>query len=116
MGYKHVLWVKAVPLKVNIFVWHLFLNRIPTKDNLVRLHILANNDARCSFDCGYLEDRDHFFFQSNLYGRLRNLIYGWLGFSKVHHGNILDHLLQFNGLGGFSKNYRLTFNIIWILV
>lgn len=30
------LWTKTVPLKVNIFVWRLRLNRIPTKDNLLR--------------------------------------------------------------------------------
>jgi len=68
VGYKHVLWVKAVLLKVNIFIWCLFLNQIPTKNNLVRRHIFANNDAQCSSDCGYLEDQDHLFFQCNFYG------------------------------------------------
>nr|ABN08325.1 hypothetical protein MtrDRAFT_AC155890g41v2 [Medicago truncatula] len=49
--FHHFLWHKAVPLKVNIFVWRLFLNRLATKDNLrkkifwmfhwylVRLHV-----------------------------------------------------------------------------
>ena len=27
-------WLKAVPLKVSIFVWQFLLNRLPTKDNL----------------------------------------------------------------------------------
>jgi hypothetical protein len=35
MGFNHMLWLKAVPLKINIFVWRLFLNQIPTKDNLL---------------------------------------------------------------------------------
>jgi len=30
------------------------------------------------------------------------------------HGNVSDHLVQFDGLGGYSKNARLTHNIIWI--
>ena len=33
-GFKHALWLKQVPLKVNIFIWRLFLNRLPTKMNL----------------------------------------------------------------------------------
>lgn len=32
------------------------------------------------------------------------------------HVNLRDHLLQFGGLGGFSKSFRLPFNIIWISV
>nr|GEX25166.1 RNA-directed DNA polymerase, eukaryota, reverse transcriptase zinc-binding domain protein [Tanacetum cinerariifolium] len=28
-------WVKYVPIKVNIFVWKLFLDRLPTRDNLM---------------------------------------------------------------------------------
>jgi hypothetical protein len=31
---NHVLWLKTVPLEINIFVWCLLLNRVPTKDNL----------------------------------------------------------------------------------
>jgi len=53
-----------------------------------------------------------YLFQCNFYGQLWNLISGWLSFSTVHHGNIFDHLLQFGGLEGFSKNSRLAFNII----
>jgi len=30
----HKLWIKVVHLKVNIFVWRLFFNRIHTKFNL----------------------------------------------------------------------------------
>ena len=34
------LWLKAVPLKVNIFIWRLFLNRLSTKDNLLRRGVI----------------------------------------------------------------------------
>ncbi|GAU41584.1 hypothetical protein TSUD_271930 [Trifolium subterraneum] len=33
-SFDRFLWLKSVPLKVNIFVWRLFLNRLPIKDNL----------------------------------------------------------------------------------
>jgi len=101
MGFNHVLWLKVIPLKINIFIWRLLLNRIWTKDNLFRRYILAINDTLCSTGCGCVEDRDHLFIQCNFYGCLGYLISGWLGFSTVHHGNILYHLFQFGGLGGF---------------
>jgi len=95
----------------------LHLKRIPTKDNLFRRHILAATNILCSNDCGCLEVIDHLFLQCDFVGRLWSLISGWLGFGTTHHSNILDHLLQFGGLGGFFKNCRLTFNIIriWVL-
>jgi len=34
------VWHKQVPLKVSVFVWRLFRNRLPTKDNLVRQRVL----------------------------------------------------------------------------
>lgn len=52
-----------------------YLNRIPTKDNLLRRKILANVDTFCSVDCGFMEDCNHFlFFQCDLYGRLWPMI------------------------------------------
>ena len=31
-GFNHLLWLKAVSLKVNIFFWRLFLNRLATNE------------------------------------------------------------------------------------
>lgn len=60
-NFHHVLWLKAVPLKVNIFIRCLFLNRLATKDNLFRRHILGDGETFCSAECGFMEDRDHLF-------------------------------------------------------
>ena len=38
--FHHFLWHKAVPLKVNIFVWRLFLDRLATKENLRKRNVL----------------------------------------------------------------------------
>jgi len=58
-GFNHVLWTKAVPLKVNIFIWRLFLNRLATRDNMFRRHVLVNDDTFC-----LVEVRDHLFTRS----------------------------------------------------
>lgn len=77
---------------------------------------MANIDINCSVNCDCLEDRDHLFFKCDLFGRFWSLIFDWLGISMTFHGNLEDHLMQFGGLGGFSKNSRLNLNIIWLSV
>jgi len=34
------LWRKDIPLKVSVFGWRLFKNRLPTKDNLFRRGVI----------------------------------------------------------------------------
>jgi hypothetical protein len=58
---NHVLWLKQISLKVNIFIWRLFMNRLATKMNLFRRNILDYNDSFCSTSCEFLEDQDHLF-------------------------------------------------------
>jgi hypothetical protein len=73
---------------------------------------LGDNETFCSAECGFVEDRDHLFFKFVSYGRLWLLIVDWLGISTAFHENVLNHSIQFRGLGGFSNNSRLAFNII----
>jgi hypothetical protein len=41
------IWKSAVPSKVGAFAWQLFLDRIPTKQNLSRRVILRHDEATC---------------------------------------------------------------------
>jgi hypothetical protein len=61
-GFDHLLWLKAVLLKVNIFIWLLFLYRLATKDNLCRRRGLEASQTSCSALYSGMEDRDHLFF------------------------------------------------------
>ncbi|GAU10688.1 hypothetical protein TSUD_424680, partial [Trifolium subterraneum] len=78
-GFDKFLWLKSVPLKVNLFVWRLFLNRLPTKDNLHRRGVLAATQLTCVSSCGSVETADHLFFQCDFYGQLWHLLSNWLG-------------------------------------
>jgi len=60
--FNQVLWHKQIPLKVNIFILHLFLNRLATKMNLFRRNILDYNDSLCTATCGIVEDQHYLFF------------------------------------------------------
>jgi len=115
-GFDSFLWLKAVPLKVNLFAWRLFLNRLPTKDNLFRRGVIDAAQLSCAALCGELEDKDHLFFQYEVYGRIWLLISKWLGFESAFNDTICSHAYQFGGLGNFSNNSRTVFAILWISV
>jgi len=110
------LWLKAVPLKVNIFEWRLFPNRLVTKDNLRKRNVLDPTLMACATLCGKEEERDHLFFHCDHYGRLWLLISHWLGIVTDLHGNLHSHATQFCALGVFSKISRTSFTVIWISV
>jgi len=56
------LWHKDVPLKVVLFVWRLFRDKLPTKDNLFRRHVIAFDAQSCVGCCGEVETSSHLFF------------------------------------------------------
>lgn len=103
-----------MPLKVNIFIWRLFLNRLAIKMNLFRRNILDYPNTLCMVVCSLVEDWDHFFFSCAIYGQLWLLTSGWLDISTTFHGSLLDHFIQFGCLGGFLNKSHRAFNIIWI--
>jgi len=84
-------WHKEVPLKVNIFVWRLLRNRLPTTDNLIRCRILQSNTHYCSSGCGSSEDIDHLFLSCDFYEQIWYDIYNWLGIVTVKPAHVKDH-------------------------
>jgi len=114
--FKHFLWLKVVLLKVNIFVWRLFLNRLATKDNLHKRNVLATNNVANSALCGKEEEMDHLFFQCDHYGRLWLLILNWFYIATALPGDLYTHANQICALRGLSKNSRTAFSIIWISI
>ncbi|XP_024640744.1 uncharacterized protein [Medicago truncatula] len=70
------VWQKHIPSKVSLFVWRLLRNRLPTKDNLVRRHVLHHSDTACISGCGELETGKHLFLYCDIFGSLWSHI--WL--------------------------------------
>lgn len=48
VGDNPVVWHKNTFLKVNLFVWHLLLNRLPTKDNLFKRGVIPATSQSCA--------------------------------------------------------------------
>ena len=55
------LWHKDVPLKVVLFAWRLFRDRLPTRDNLYRRNVLASDAQICAGGCELSETTSHLF-------------------------------------------------------
>ena len=53
------VWHKLVPTKVFLFAWRLLKDRIPTRSNLVRQHVIQPNENWCVGGCGSIETTDH---------------------------------------------------------
>ncbi|RHN60029.1 putative RNA-directed DNA polymerase [Medicago truncatula] len=69
------LWHKDVPLKVVLFAWRLFRDRLPTKDNLHRRHVLGVDAQFCVSGCGFVETSNHLFLHCNIFGSVWNYIF-----------------------------------------
>ena len=110
------VWLKVNPLKVSIFAWKLLRNRVPTRNNLFQWRIIACTDQECTAACGMNKDVNHLFVNCNFYGRLWYLISRWLGFSTVYNSRILEHIYQFDSLGGFSHKAQCSLYVIWLSV
>ncbi|GKA04803.1 RNA-directed DNA polymerase, eukaryota [Tanacetum coccineum] len=58
-------WVKYVPIKINVFAWKVFLDRLPTRSNLQHRGVLVS-DLLCPLCSSAQEDSSHLFFSCRL--------------------------------------------------
>jgi len=107
------IWYKEVPLKVVVFVWRLFRDRLPTKDNLLRRGVINQDSRTCVAGCDFVESSSHLFLHCNNFGSVWHLIYSWIGVSVINPFYVPDHFHQFSFSGGFGKKRRSILQVIW---
>lgn len=110
------VWQKQLPIKVSLFAWRLFRNRLPTKDNLLRRHILPSDDNLCVDGCGSVETTDHLIFLCDTSERVWSAVLQWLHLSFVAPIRSKFHFLQFGHTAGLPHSSFIFFQIIWRLV
>jgi hypothetical protein len=108
------VWHKLVPSKVSLFAWRLLQDRIPTKSNLVRRHVIQPTDNFCVGGCGSSETSDHLFITCDLFGRTWYLICLCIGIPCVFPGSVKDHFSQFIHLAGMPRLSHFYLKIIWL--
>jgi len=107
------LWHKDIPLKVVVFAWRLFQNRLPTKDNLFRRGAINHDSCLCVAGCGSLETLDHLFFHCSFFGSVWNNILHWIGLSMALPFVASDHFNQFDFGGGGPRVRHSFMCVIW---
>ncbi|GJS43538.1 RNA-directed DNA polymerase, eukaryota [Tanacetum coccineum] len=74
-------WIKAIPIKVNIFAWKVKIDALPTRLNISRRGITLDSILCPICDCG-AESTNHLFFECSLAGHLARLISKWWDTTK----------------------------------
>lgn len=108
------VWHKQAPLKVSLFAWRLFRNRLPTKDNLLLRHVLHSDNIACVGGCGSSETAEHLFIGCAFFGRVWTLVLQWLGLSFVAPVGCRDHYLQFGHMAGLPLYSHSFSQIVWL--
>jgi len=106
-------WHKDIPLKVVVFAWLLFQNRLPTKDNLFRRGAINHDSCLCVIGCGSLKIVNHLFLHCSFFGSVWNYILQWIGRSMVLPFVASYHFTQFGYGSGGPRVRHAFFSVIW---
>ena len=107
------IWNKDVPLKVVLFAWRLFRDRLPTKDDLLRRGVIPNDSRMCVARCGSEETSNHLLLHCPFFGSVWHYISRWMGMSTVTPLCVGGHFNQFTFVGSFAKARRAILHVLW---
>jgi len=107
------IWHQQVPLKVVLFVWCLFRDRLPTKDNLLRRGVITLDSRMCIADCNSIETTNHLFLHCSTFGSVWQCLLRGLGFSTALPLGVIYHFNQFSWDDGAVKDRRTILQVIW---
>ncbi|GJW90119.1 RNA-directed DNA polymerase, eukaryota, partial [Tanacetum coccineum] len=106
-------WVKYVPIKINVFAWKVFLDRLPTRSNLQHRGVLVS-DLLCPLCSSAQEDSSHLFFSCRLATDIVRLVCRWWNLSWTPFGSYVDWLNWFNSIRLSSKVKDLLEGVLYI--
>ncbi|GLT55821.1 hypothetical protein SLA2020_289090 [Shorea laevis] len=93
-----LIWNPLMPSKVSFLIWRLFLNRLPTKENLLIRGVNQITNPDCVFCGAHLEEVNHIFVKCRWSQQLWSRICYWWGYSFVSPDNALAMLHQLSSL------------------
>ncbi|KAL9686643.1 hypothetical protein QQ045_031036 [Rhodiola kirilowii] len=114
------VWSGLAPPKVEMLVWRLYHDSLPTKDNLARKGVLnASHNLNCDLCNHQLESADHVLLQCKWSWSLWTWCIRWWGSYWVAP-HTMKALLQGWVIPGTTKTYKrfwktLSYAIIWTI-
>ncbi|XP_039689993.1 uncharacterized protein [Medicago truncatula] len=114
------VWKSLVPSKVVAFYWQLLLDRIPTKDNLLRRRILPPEaSVRCVFCDQVGETAGHLFLHCNMIFKVWAMVCGWLEINFITPQSLFQHFECWSGEIGkkrLCKGYWMVWHaVLWTI-
>ncbi|XP_058741959.1 uncharacterized protein LOC131614382 [Vicia villosa] len=118
-GWDSILirWLKAMwdlnlPPKIKLFALRFLIDRLPTKDELLKRGLSSISNPNCDFCGNVLESTSHLFFLCQEAREIWNHIFGWLGIKEEIN---FEEFLSFGDLQDKVKNRkRITLiNFVW---
>lgn len=114
------MWKMAIPSKVRMCVWRLFLDSLPTKLALFHRGILPDGSALgCTFCLMEEESASHLLFNCSRSSAIWYGIFNWMGISTALHLVPKENFIQFGfifeGMIGKKFKYIIWGATVWVL-
>lgn len=107
------LWRAWAPSNAAALGWRVLINRIQTKENLIRRNIPIANSS-CPW-CGLVEETTfHLLFQCSFAWKVWSLVMKWIGICLVLPGDTLCHFNQFVSCWTLAKKKGMA--ALWLAV
>ncbi|XP_057452233.1 uncharacterized protein LOC130744058 [Lotus japonicus] len=106
------IWSIAAPSNVISFTWRVLLGRIQTKDNLLKMNIIAEGFGCICVLCEeHLESIGHLFFSCKFTWGIWMNCYRWLGVCSVFQEESHAHFLQHGQM--LTKSFNEGWWSVW---
>ncbi|GJY67390.1 RNA-directed DNA polymerase, eukaryota [Tanacetum coccineum] len=106
-------WIKSIPIKVNVFAWKLYLDRLPTRSNLSRRNVSLPSLA-CPLCDHVLEDSSHLFFGCSVAKDIQKLICRWWNLDVHPYESYEDWLSWFKSIRLGSKAKEVLEGVFYV--
>nr|GEX57073.1 RNA-directed DNA polymerase, eukaryota, reverse transcriptase zinc-binding domain protein [Tanacetum cinerariifolium] len=90
-------WVKSIPIKINMFAWKVYLDRLPTRLNLIRRGVQVHSLSCLVCNAAY-EDMSHLLFSCDLANDVVWLVCHWWNLTWSPFGSYSKWLSWFNSI------------------
>ncbi|XP_020220498.1 uncharacterized protein LOC109803368 [Cajanus cajan] len=107
------IWAKGIPPKVQVLVWQLEADRLPTRDNLLLRGVNLEGQNGCVFCEEGSESSKHLFLLCPKAYAVWVRLYAWWGVSGVLINELRSFCHQYMGLVSGSKGIKRVWSFVW---